>query len=283
MFDVSHPEIREAVRRALEEDIGTGDLTTVLCVPPGRSAAGRFIAREPMVVAGVELLAPIYHQLGGVADLEIEKPSGASAIAGDSVARVRGPARTLLSAERVALNFLQRLSGIATLGRRFVDAARGTRCRILDTRKTTPGLRRLEKMAAAAGGVVNHRMGLFDAVLIKNNHIAAAGGVARAIERARAAEPVEIEVRTLDELEEALRAGAARLLLDNLSPTQARQWILAAGGRAVIELSGGITLENVRDYAETGADFLSCGAITHSAPAADLNFRLELEPDATGS
>jgi nicotinate-nucleotide pyrophosphorylase (carboxylating) len=175
------------------------------------------------------------------------------------------------------LNFLQRLSGVATLASRYVEAVRGTKCRILDTRKTTPGLRLLEKQAAAAGGVVNHRMGLYDAVLIKNNHIAVAGGVRAAYERVKQLEiPVEVEVRTRAELDEALACGTKRLLLDNLTPAEAAEWIRTIDGRAEVELSGGITLKTVRAYAEAGADYISCGAITHSAVAVDLNFRLEL-------
>jgi nicotinate-nucleotide pyrophosphorylase (carboxylating) len=190
---------------------------------------------------------------------------------------VQATARLLLERERVALNFLQRLSGVATAARCFADAVAGTGCRVLDTRKTTPGLRAFEKQAAAAGGVTNHRMGLYDAILIKNNHIAAAGGVRNAIERARASGmPIEIEVRTLAELGEALDAGAAHLLLDNLTPQEATRWVREIAGRARVELSGGITLENVRAYAETGADFVSSGAITHSARAVDISFRLEL-------
>jgi nicotinate-nucleotide pyrophosphorylase (carboxylating) len=180
----------------------------------------------------------------------------------------------LLECERVALNFLQRLSGIATLARRFTEQVAGTRCRVLDTRKTTPGLRRLEKMAAAAGGATNHRMGLFDAVLIKNNHITAAGGVRQALARVRNGS-MEVEVRTVEELREALEAGVRHLLLDNLTPGDAAAWIREINGRAIVELSGGITLANVRAYAETGADFVSVGAITHSARAMDISFRLE--------
>ena len=188
----------------------------------------------------------------------------------------QGPARALLTGERTALNFVQRLSGIATLASAYVKAVEGTGCRILDTRKTTPGLRRLEKMAAAAGGATNHRMGLYDAVLIKNNHIAAAGGVRAALDRTRnAGVPVEIEVRTRAELDEALACGATHLLLDNLTPAEAKAWIAHIAGRATVELSGGITLETVRAYAETGADFVSCGAITHSAKAVDINFRID--------
>lgn len=262
----------EIVRRALAEDVGSGDVTTDLCVPEDARAMGRFIAREPLVVAGVELLQFLFR------NPEIKAPCGARLLPGQEIACVRGSARRLLTCERVALNFLQRLSGIATLGRLYVDAVAGTKCRVLDTRKTTPGLRSVEKMAAAAGGVMNHRLGLYDAVLIKNNHITAAGGVRAALERTKGTNlPVEIEVRTRAELEEALACGAHRLLLDNLAPAQAAEWIQYIDGRAEVELSGGITLETIRAYAEAGADYVSCGAITHSAPAVDINFRLQLE------
>jgi len=275
-FEVDHPEIIEAVRRALAEDIGPGDITSEACIPLGQRAAGRFVAREPLVAAGVELLPLIYRLRGGIEEVRLEAASGQEVACGQSLAWVRGLARTLLECERVALNFLQRLSGIATLARRFARAVEGTGCRVLDTRKTTPGLRRLEKMAAAAGGITNHRMGLYDAVLIKNNHIIAAGGVREAIERARrAGRPIEIEVRTREELEEALACGVARVLLDNLTPEEAAAEVRFIAGRAQVELSGGIRLENVRAYAETGADFVSSGAITHSARAVDIHFRLE--------
>jgi len=275
-FSVSHPEVRETVRRALEEDIGTGDITSRYTVPADRMASGAFIAREQMVVAGSELLPLIYEIRGGADQIAIEKPSGSPARDGEVIARVHGHARALLECERVALNFLQRLSGVATLAKRYADAVAGTKCKVLDTRKTTPGLRRLEKMAAAAGGVTNHRMGLFDAILIKNNHITAAGGVTAALVDAHAAGvPVEIEVSTRAELEEALAGGATRLLLDNLAPAEAAEWIRYIGGRASVELSGGITVETVRAYAEAGADFVSAGAITHSAVAVDMNFRLQ--------
>ena len=267
----------EVVRLALEEDIGTGDVTTQACVPESQRARGRFIARESLVVAGLALLRAIYDERGGVDELNVLRRDGDCVSEGDILATVSGRARTLLECERVALNFVQRLSGVATLARRYAEAVAGTRCRVLDTRKTTPGLRVLEKQAAAAGGIVNHRQGLFDAVLIKNNHIAAAGGVRQAMERARSSGlPIEIEVRTRAELEEALNAGAKHLLLDNLSPAEAAEWIRAIAGRAKVELSGGITLENVRAYAESGADFVSSGAITHSARAMDISFRLEL-------
>jgi len=273
-FDVSHPEIQDSVRRALAEDIGSGDITTNLCVPVETTATGRMIARESLTLAGVELLPRIF------ADciVAITRRSGECLEDGAEIAVVQGPARTLLTGERTALNFVQRLSGVATLAAAYVRAVEGTRCRILDTRKTTPGLRRLEKMAAAAGGAVNYRMGLFDAVLIKNNHITAAGSVRAALERTRnAGVPVEIEVRTREELDEALACGATHLLLDNLDPGEACKWIAHINRRATVELSGGITLETARAYAESGADFLSSGAITHSAPAVDINFRLELD------
>lgn len=277
-MDISHPEIVDAVRRALAEDIGSGDITTNLCVPADARATGRMLAQQNLTLAGVELLPLIFPDCA----VRLLHASGDRLIASDQVAVVAGPARSLLTGERTALNFVQRLSGIATLASAYVKAVEGTGCRILDTRKTTPGLRRLEKMAAAAGGASNfYRMGLYDAVLIKNNHIAAAGGVREAIERVRkgALAPeinVEIEVRTRAELDAALNCGATHLLLDNLTPAEAREWIVHIKGRATVELSGGIRLDTVRAFAETGADFVSCGALTHSAPAADLNFRLEL-------
>ena len=269
--------MNDVVRLALAEDIGAGDVTSRACIPESQKAAGRYLAREAFVVAGLDVLREIYDARGGVDELALLRRDGECVNDGDILATVRGNARTLLECERVALNFLQRLSGVATRARQFADAIAGTRCQVLDTRKTTPGLRALEKKAAAAGGVTNHRMGLFDAILIKNNHIAAAGGVRAAIERARTTGlPIEIEVCTRAELREALESGAAHLLLDNLSPVDAADWIREIGGRAKVELSGGITLESVRTYAKTGADYVSSGAITHSARAVDISFRLEL-------
>ena len=274
--------MNEIVRLALEEDIGSGDVTTESCVPADRQARGRFLARESLVVAGLELLTQFYEPLWDGASappyIAVHKHNGDACNDGDVIAEVNGPARLLLTRERVALNFLQRLSGVATLARQFADAVAGTNCKVLDTRKTTPGLRDLEKAAAAAGGVTNHRKGLYDAMLIKNNHIAAAGGVRTAIGQARAASKleIEIEVRTRAELREALDCGATHLLLDNLTPGDAADWIREIDRRAKVELSGGITLATVRAYAETGADYVSSGAITHSARAMDISFRLEL-------
>jgi nicotinate-nucleotide pyrophosphorylase (carboxylating) len=275
MFDVSHPDIQSVVERALEEDIGSGDVTSRLTIPEDLCARGSFLAKQALVLAGVELLPLVYKVRGG-AEVRLFSQSGSDLEAGGMIATVVGRARTLLECERVALNFMQRLSGVATLARRHVDAVRGTNVRVLDTRKTTPGLRRLEKMAAAAGGVTNHRFGLFDAVLIKNNHITAAGGVRQALEKVRNFDgPVEVEVRTREELEEALACGAKSLLLDNLTPAEAAEWIRHIDGRARVELSGNINLANIRAYAEAGPDFISCGAITHSATAVDISFRLQ--------
>jgi nicotinate-nucleotide pyrophosphorylase (carboxylating) len=278
MFDITHPEVRALVERALNEDIGSGDITSELTVDANLGAHGRFLARQELVLAGVELLPLIYEVRTDSVDIDLRSYSGDLVQANETIAVVLGSARALLECERVALNFLQRLSGIATLARQYVDAVSGTNVKVLDTRKTTPGLRRLEKMAAAAGGATNHRLGLFDAVLIKNNHIAAAGGVTEALARTRNFDgPVEIEVRSRQELEEALAAGAKHLLLDNLSPHEAAEWIRDIDGRAAVELSGNINVNTIRSYAETGPDYISCGAITHSAPAVDISFRLTLE------
>ena len=269
------------VRLALEEDIGPGDVTSQACISESQMAHGLFLAREPLIVAGLGLLDEIYSGVGLRPALFLLKKDGDTCAGGEAIATIQAPARLLLERERVALNFLQRLSGVATAARQYADAVAGTGCRVLDTRKTTPGFRALEKQAAAAGGVTNHRMGLYDAILIKNNHISAAGGVRAAIERARAASAlsIEIEVRSRAELREALDCNAAHLLLDNLTPAEAAEWVREIAGKAKVELSGGITLENVRAYAETGADFVSSGAITHSARAMDISFRLELAPE----
>ena len=266
IFDIAHPDVKRAIDAALVEDSGAGDLTTELCIAADLQAEARFVTKQDITVAGAELLTLLFN------NVVIQKRSGERALASEQIALVRGPARTLLTRERVALNFLQRLSGVATLAAKFVQAVEGTGVRILDTRKTTPGLRVLEKMAAAAGGIVNHRMGLYDAILIKNNHIRLAGGVRKAIERALGAgKPIEIEVRTRTEIEDALACGAQRLLLDNMTPDQAANEMAFVGGRAETEISGGITLVNVRAYAEARPDFISSGAITHSAPAVDIH------------
>jgi nicotinate-nucleotide pyrophosphorylase (carboxylating) len=258
------------VARALKEDIGTGDVTSDNTVPENLQAEGTFFAKQKLVLAGGYVLNLIFsnverlHQDGEILDK------------GTAIATVHGSARSLLKHERVALNFLQQLSGVATLTREYVDQTEGTKCRILDTRKTTPGLRMMEKMATQAGGAVNHRMGLYDAILIKNNHIDLAGGVKAAVSMAqKSGMPVECEVRSHEEIVEALGLGVSRLLLDNMTPEQATQEIQFIDGRASVEISGGVTLDTVRAYALTGADFISVGALTHSAPAVDINFRIK--------
>ncbi len=267
-----HPEIREAILRALAEDIGSGDATTEACIPEDAQASGFFLTREPLVLAGTPLLPLIYTE----ERLEILHHDGASLDADVVLARVSGSAQRLLAFERTALNFIQRTSGIATQASKFAEVVAGTGCTVLDTRKTTPGLRRIEKLAVKAGGCENHRVGLFDAILIKNNHITAAGGVAEALQRcAGSGLSIEIEVRTFDELDAAIAAGAKRLLLDNFTPERAREAVKRVAGRAKTEISGNITLQNVRAYAETGADYLSSGALTHSVRAMDISFRLE--------
>lgn len=259
----------EIVARALAEDIGSGDVTTANTVPATLRAEGTFFAKQDLVLAGSELLPLIF------GDIKMNHADGDFVHKGEALATVRGTAQYLLTHERVALNFLQQLSGIATLTRRYVEQTHGTKCRILDTRKTTPGLRALEKLATKAGGAVNHRMGLYDAILIKNNHIDLAGGVNVAVELAKKSGlPVECEVRNHEELSEALDAGVKRILLDNMTPAEAAAEIQFIDGRATVEISGGVTLDTVRAYAQTGADFISVGALTHSAPAADINFRI---------
>jgi len=271
---------RDLVRRALAEDVRDGDVTTEATVAPDRPAHGVFIAKADCIVAGLDVAFEAFRQLeqnGSSPVFTVDKRDGDACRAGDTIATVDATARTLLVGERTALNFLQRLSGIATRARRFVDAAAG-RITILDTRKTTPTLRALEKYAVAAGGAANHRVGLFDAILIKDNHIRLAGGVKAAVERARAHRPgmpIEIEAERLDQVDEALAAGADTILVDNMSTASIRDAVALARGRAKIEISGGVTLERVPELASTGADYVSVGALTHSAPAVDISFEIE--------
>ncbi|MBI4728262.1 MAG: carboxylating nicotinate-nucleotide diphosphorylase [Acidobacteria bacterium] len=269
---------REAVARALAEDLGdAGDVTTEAIVPAAAPGRAVLVAREACVVAGLGAFEEAFRALEPAVKVTRLVAEGEPAAAGAVVARVEGPLRAILAAERTALNFLQRLSGIATLTRRFVEAAPGVQIR--DTRKTTPGLRALEKYAVRAGGGTNHRMGLFDRVLVKDNHVAAAGGVGAAIARMRAARPgmpIEVECETLDQVREALEAGADELLLDNMDPAGLREAARLARGRARTEASGGVTLAMVGEIATTGVDAVSSGALTHSAPAVDL--ALEMEP-----
>jgi nicotinate-nucleotide pyrophosphorylase (carboxylating) len=273
-------ELEPLVRRALAEDLGSGDLTTQATVPPGTRARARITQKQPGVLFGIDAAQLVFAVLDPDARFERLAEEGVWRDGGP-VLEIEGEAAALLSAERTALNLLQRLSGIATLTARYVEAVRGTRAKVLDTRKTTPGLRMLEKAAVAAGGGTNHRIGLFDAILIKENHAAIAGGVAEAVRLAQAASPdvlLEVECRTDEEVDEALAAGATRLLLDNMSPAQMRAIVERVGDRAELEASGGIDLETIRDVAEAGLHFISVGALTHSAPALDLSLLLEPMP-----
>ena len=273
--------LRELVERALAEDLGTGDITAEAIVPQEARATARIVQKQAGVVFGLDMVEEAFRQVGadGVERLQAEGEWRDSVPV--DVASVSGPARALLAGERTALNYLCHLSGVATLTARFARAVAATGATILDTRKTTPGMRSFEKAAVAAGGGRNHRMGLYDAFLIKENHIAVAGGLAGAIARARAAAPdreVEIECSDAGEVAEALEAGADRLLLDNMDPEELRAGVAARdaaaaarGNRALLEASGGVTLETVAAVAETGVDFVSVGALTHSAPALDLS------------
>lgn len=271
---------RRAVARALAEDLGVeGDLTTQACVPAGTYGAADIVARGDGVVAGLAAIAETFSQVDGRIDVRALVEDGDRIPEGGVVARVQGPLRSILTAERTALNLLGHLCGIATITRAFVDAVADTGCVVRDTRKTMPGMRLLEKAAVVAGGGVNHRLSLGDALLVKGEHVVAAGGVGPATRSAltRAGErPVQVEVRSLREVDEALAAGATDLLLDNVSPEDVRRAVAAVAGRAAVETSGGITLANVRAYAEAGADRVAVGALTHSAPWLDV--ALELDP-----
>ena len=268
---------RDLVRRALDEDIGRGDLTTEATVSADARARGVFLVKAACVLAGLDVALEAFRLLDPDVRATMCKHDGDRCEPGQEIASIVGSARALLTGERTALNLLQRLSGVATRARRFVDAAAG-RITILDTRKTTPGLRLLEKYAVRAGGATNHRIGLYDAVLIKENHIHLAGGVRAALARVRAANarvPIEIEAETLDEVDEALAAGAGFILLDNMLTADIREAVRRTAGRAKIEISGGVTLERIPELAETGADYVSVGALTHSAPAVDISFEIE--------
>jgi len=268
-------EILAVIRNALEEDIGPGDVTTNSIVPPEATMQGQIIAKQEGVIAGLEVVRATYHLIDPQVNIHLQRADGSRVSYGEAVALISGRARSLLTAERTALNFLGRMSGIATLTRRFVEAVAGTCAVILDTRKTAPGLRRLDKWAVQLGGGRNHRMGLYDMILIKDNHIDFAGGLEEAVRRARAAQSgllIEVEARTLDEVRTALSLGVERILLDNMSVEMLAEAVRLVNGRAQLEASGNITLENVRAVAETGVDFISVGALTHSAKVFDLSF-----------
>jgi nicotinate-nucleotide pyrophosphorylase (carboxylating) len=267
--------IARAVEQALAEDLGVrGDLTTDATVPPGTMAAATFGARRAGVIAGLAVAEAAFHALDSSVKFETLVADGARVTEGSVVARVSGRAHALLTGERVALNFLSHMSGIATLTRRYVDLVEGTGARIVDTRKTTPGLRAFEKYAVRCGGGQNHRSGLYDAILIKDNHIVAAGGVEPALKAARAHAghmvKIEIEVTNLDELAEALKYPLDAVLLDNMEPSMLREAVALVDRRAITEASGGVSLDTVRAIAESGVDLISIGALTHSAPILDL-------------
>jgi nicotinate-nucleotide pyrophosphorylase (carboxylating) len=274
---------QEMVRQALREDIGAGDATTLATVPETALASALVVAREPLVACGLPIAEAVFQEVSPAVAVERKTEDGQTAKKGQTLLRVRGPARAILTAERTALNFAQRLSGVATLTARFVEAVAGTRARILDTRKTTPGWRQLEKYAVATGGGLNHRFGLFDRILIKDNHLAALrleppNPIAAAVRRARERYPqleVEVEADTLEQVEQALLARADIILLDNMTVENLRAAVWLVNGRAKTEASGGVSIGSVRAIAETGVDFISVGALTHSARASDIALDFE--------
>ena len=268
---------RELVRQALAEDIASGDVTTLATIQPEQQAHAIILAKSRCVVAGLDVATEAFRQLDPSVQLTVHHHDGTLCEPGTVVAELRGRAAALITAERTALNFMQRLSGTATLARKFVDAA-GGRITVLDTRKTTPLLRILEKYAVRAGGAVNHRFGLSDGILIKDNHVRLAGGVGEAVARMRQANrglPIEVEAQSLDQVDAAVASGADIVLLDNLSTPEIVEAVKRCRGRAKTEISGGVTLPRLAELAATGADFVSVGALTHSAPAADLSFEIE--------
>ena len=280
---LSAAEIRTAVKNALAEDLGNGDATTIATVPKNLTAVALMRAREPMSVAGIEFAESAFRQLSPKLTIEKFVRDGQRAKTGETLLKISGPAHAILSAERVTLNFVQRLSGVATATALFVEAVHGTNTKILDTRKTTPGWRRFEKFAVACGGGKNHRIGLFDMILIKDNHLAALrnekpNAIAAAIARARQKFPklkVEVEADTLEQVSQAADAGADIILLDNMNLKQLRAAVKIVNGRAQTEASGGVNLKNIRAIAQTGVDFISVGAITHSARAVDIGLDFE--------
>jgi nicotinate-nucleotide pyrophosphorylase (carboxylating) len=276
-------ELLDLVRRALDEDVGSGDVTTSATVEEGTRARALIVQKAPGAVYGLDAAEAAFALLDPGVRCERLVEEGVWRERGGPVLSVEGAARALLTAERTALNYLGHLSGVASMAARATRAVEGTGARVLDTRKTTPGLRALEKAAVAAGGATNHRVGLHDAILIKENHIAAAGGIAQAVARARATAPalaqtLEVEVRNPEEIEQALAAGAPRLLLDNMDDEELRAAVAQVAGRAQLEASGGVTLQTLGERARTGVEWISMGALTHSAPALDLSLTLEVLP-----
>ncbi len=281
MHPFDHPSVTRLIAMALEEDLGRGDVTTLATIPPDYPAKGKITAKTDLTIAGLPLVERILHVFDVTTGFRGLVAEGSTVQKSEIVCELWGNAATLLSTERTMLNFLQHLSGVATLTRRFVDAVAGTPCKIIDTRKTLPGFRLLDKYAVTQGGGVNHRMGLDDGILIKDNHIAVCGGVGAAVRQARnrasALLRVEVECTTLAEVQEALDACADIILLDNMTTVQMQEAVHFVGGRALLEASGNMSLERVREVAETGVDFISVGALTHSAPAVDLSMAVAME------
>jgi nicotinate-nucleotide pyrophosphorylase (carboxylating) len=270
--------IRDVLQTALQEDIGTGDITSSATIPVSASATARYTTKQPLVVSGVPVIAELIRMVDSKLKFKDQFADGDHVETGTVLAEMSGPARSILAVERVTLNVLQRMCGIATMTRHYVDRVRGTKARVIDTRKTAPGLRLLDKYAVACGGGTNHRMGLYDAVLIKNNHLAFHKSLTETLAEARRnlapAMKLEVEVIDMDQLEEAIHAKADVILLDNFTSDQTRHAVIQCGGRVPLESSGGITLENIRDYAVAGVDRISVGALTHSVEAADIHLRV---------
>jgi len=267
------------ILQALKEDIGSGDVTTVNTVPADVRLVGEFLVKARGVIAGLEVVGWVFEALDESIEYHALRADGDPVEEGDVVARVRGTGGAILTAERTALNLLQRMSGIATMTRQYVDALSGTGAVILDTRKTVPGLRALDKWAVRLGGGRNHRMGLYDMILIKDNHIQAAGGIAQAVKSARRGStvPIEVEAETLEQFDEALAQNVDRIMLDNMTTDELREAVRRAGGRVELEASGGITLATVSEVGRTGVDYISVGALTHSVVALDVSLEIELE------
>jgi len=267
------------IENALMEDIHTGDITTLALLPEKRDIRGRIVAKEPLVLAGIEVASRVFQLIDPATVFSPCFKDGATLAKGEVIAELSGDAASLLQGERVALNLLQRMCGIATLTARYCEAVRGTKARVTDTRKTTPGLRRLEKYAVRVGGGSNHRFGLYDGVLIKENHITAAGGIASAVKRARRAVPhtirIEVETETLEQVAEALAAGADIIMLDNMDLETMRRAVALIDGKALVEASGGVSLDTIAGIAAAGVDIISVGALTHSARAMDISMLLE--------
>ncbi len=281
MAQIHEIQLTPIITRALEEDWGFGDWTTDLCVPEGTLATARIIAKEPTVVAGVEVARAVFLRVDPTLQVEMKVANGANVQKGDTLLEIRGNAKSILKAERVSLNFFARMCGIAFLTREFVKRLEGTKTQLLDTRKTTPGLRLLEKSATVVGGARNHRLCLTDGVIVKENHIRAAGGITRAVERLTESLPptlkIEVETTTLEEVQEALDAGADLIMLDNMKIPEMALAVRTVRGRVRLEASGNVKLDNCREIAETGVDFISTSAIIHSARWSDLSLLFDLQ------